>query len=152
MFFEDNYDSQIGPVLPDVMLHAENGRTAKVKGVVDTGCTITAITLHVIDDLQLDEPFGKLEVWTPNGAVASDAYFLRFEFTQGTLHITRGIGVIRCHPINDNYQILIGRNILRLGVLTLDGMNSKFSFLIRPEHRTHPTPPRPKQIRRAGFA
>ena len=127
------------------------GEQPKSKDRVDTGCTITAITPHIIDDLQLDEPFGKVKVWTPNGAVVSDAYFLRFEFTQGTPHITRAIGVIRCRPTNDNYQILIGRNILRLGVLTLDGVNPRFSFLIRPEHRTYPTPPRPKQIRRAGF-
>lgn len=152
MFFEDTYDSRIGPVLPDGLLHAENGKEARVSGLVDTGCTITAVTPRVLDDVRLDEPFSQVEVWTPGGSVVGDVYFLRFEFTHGTPHITRAIGGIRCLPTNDDHQILIGRNILRLGLLTLDGVNSKFSFSIRPEHQEIPTPPRPIQIRRAGLA
>ena len=136
--------------MPEVILQAENGNTATVKGLLDTGCTITAITPRVIAQLELEEPFSQVEVWTPSGTILSQVYFLRFGFTQGTPHWTRAIGAIRCHPTNNDYQILIGRNILRLGLLQLDGVNSRFSFSIRPEDQISPTPPEPKRIRRGS--
>ena len=146
VFFEGSYDSPIGPVLPEVILQAENGNTATVKGLLDTGCTITAITPRVIAQLELEEPFSQVEVWTPSGTILSQVYFLRFGFTQGTPHWTRAIGAMPPDQqrLSDPYRAEHPR------LLQLDGVNSRFSFSIRPEDQISPTPPELKRIRRGS--
>ena len=124
MFFESDYDSTVGPLMPVRLRNERRSEEITVKGLVDTGATASAISTEVVDVLNLSE-FTKSPLATAIGTQFRGVYFLTAQLPYDTQH----------HPFGAfgssadiGIDLLIGRNVLRHGILRIT--KDSFSFTI----------------------
>ena len=116
------------------------GRLRLCTALVDTGASHTSITQSVAQQLQL-EPSGKIDLQTASGLVSVNLYDVKLGFlipmkkdddgnVQGQVQVMeKTIRAPEFDAGKSGYQVLIGRDILSNGILTLshDGHYS-FSY------------------------
>lgn len=100
-------------------------------GLVDTGASITCIAPVVVDQLKLHSR-GKFPMQTAQALVEANLYHVSVAAVfgpaegpqEGPPQVTLDLLVAAFDPGNHPYQALIGRDILRLGLLVLsrDGL------------------------------
>lgn len=127
-----------GALTPDVAM-AEN-RFHVCPVLVDTGASRTCIAKPVVDALGL-QPFGKAEMQTASGLVGVNMYNVHIGFCYDIRQNPDGSQSAQAEFISQtlktqvlefvagdsDFQGLIGRDILRCGVLTLS-MDGHYSF------------------------
>src|SRR2546423_10047994 len=111
-----------GPVAEVVLINRLTGaRTAILPGKVDTGSDVTLIPITVVDVLR-PEVQGTARVWgSTRTRVRCFTYHLAMSVEQYDLPLVSCMATHR-----DN--VLLGRNVLNLFVLTLDGPNLTFTL------------------------
>lgn len=98
--------------------------TATVSALIDTGCTTTAISEHLVAHLGI-VPHGTDQVQTADGIVDADAYYIKVglpgrqrpPFTIRAIEL-RAMGI----------EMLLGMNIIRLGRLLIT--ETRFVFTL----------------------
>lgn len=125
-----------GSVAPQQI--AEQGGLHVCPALVDTGATTTCIAKSVATALGL-EPRGKAGMQTAGGAVDVNVYSVRMAFLFGEQSDSSGKKIGKGEIINtviqapefepgeNTYQALIGRDILKMGVLSMS-YDGHFSF------------------------
>ena len=128
-------------VVPDSIPSDKTGRPGRLhmcRALVDTGATSTCISKSVAAELGI-EPTGKVDMQTAGGVVDVNVYSVRIGFPFGrkanqsgetTTQIQFINAIIQApefDPGNSNYRALIGRDILRIGVLSMS-YDGHFSF------------------------
>lgn len=105
--------------------------------LVDTGASTTCITRSVADDLAL-QPIGKIDMHTAGGLVSVNTYDVHVALlighgknpdgsVTGEFAVLSNVRALEFDAGDASYQALIGRDILRLGVLT-QSPDGHFSF------------------------
>lgn len=124
MFFETDYDATVGPLMPVKLRNEHSYEEITVNGLLDTGATTSAISTKVVDVLNLSE-FTKSPLATAIGTQLRGVYFLTAQLPYDNHH----------HPFGAfgssadiGLDLLIGRNILRHGILRIT--QDSFSFTI----------------------
>ena len=129
------YDPTVGillqvAVLPGGTLEQQSeGKAPVFAGLVDTGADVTCISNKVADFLNL-EPSGKLQIVGATGPGSVNQYLVDVLLQFGTQHI--GIPDHRAAtfgPGSPHYDVLIGRDIICQGVLTVD-FAGRFTFSV----------------------
>ena len=105
--------------------------------LVDTGASATCITRSVADALAL-QPIGKIDMHTAGGLVSVNTYDVHVALlighgknpdgsVAGEFAVLNNVRALEFDAGDASYQALIGRDILRLGVLT-QSPDGHFSF------------------------
>lgn len=116
------YDTALTPSGPTVELAVTgpSGKTSVEKGIIDTGAGITALPSRLVKRLHLKS----------NGtAYIAGAFSTRRVYTYAADILVGGIKFksLKVFPLNHE-AVLIGRNLINLWVLTLDGKNKVFDI------------------------
>ena len=117
---EFSYDSSLRPsgYVLDIIVKSQDGKIKKQKGKIDTGSDGIAISESLVHELDL-KPHGKIKVSDVNGN----------SFIRKTYDVFIQIQSIRFDLVSvvatprDN--VLIGRNLINLWEMKLDGQNHK---------------------------
>ncbi|MDE0137551.1 MAG: retroviral-like aspartic protease family protein [bacterium] len=129
------YDPTVGillqvAVLPGGTFEQQSEGEARVfSGLVDTGADVTCISNKVADFLDLQST-GKVPMVGATGSDAVNQYLVDLLLQFGTQHI--GIPDHRAASFeagSPHYDVLIGRDILCKGVLTMD-FAGRFTFSV----------------------
>ena len=116
----------------------EKGILHSCKALVDTGASRTCIAKSVADELGL-QATGKIDMQTAGGIIPTNIYDVHIVFIfpgktdskemiqQGRGHIVSSTRAPEFDPGDNPYQALLGRDILRLGVLNMSH-DGHFSF------------------------
>ena len=98
-------------------------------GLVDTGADNTCISSAAVQSIKLN-PVGKTAVHGATGSSQMNQYRIDFMLEFGNQQITMPNLIAIEYSANSNvYDVLIGRDIICSGVLTMD-FNGHFSFSI----------------------
>ena len=125
MFFEDFYDSRVGPLIPVTVGNEYGPERIKVEALVDTGSTYCGITPPIVSALGLPV-LDRDEVGTPSGGGEFDIHFITVTLPNSDSPAA-AVGAF-CFPELRRYKMLLGRNVIRLGLLTITG--DRFSFKV----------------------
>ena len=100
----------------------------KAVAMVDTGATSTVITPQIAQHLGL-QPVGQISMVTPttNNPIVSNQYAVDLHFPINGVQV-RNIIVTEAGLIGQHIQCLIGRDVLRHGVLVYIGYNNQFTL------------------------
>ena len=124
MFYKDTYDSRVGPTMP-IQIGTEQGPQHRtVKGLIDTGSDYCALPPEIAQDLSLVSS-SRVPVSSAHGQGISRAFFVTVRLPR--TNIWHPVGALECIR-QEGFDVLIGRNILRLGLLKLTA--DWFSFSI----------------------
>lgn len=145
-FFSGSFEWDSGLVWPAVGFAAgdeplreddPNDRLQLHAALVDTGASATCITRSVADALAL-QPIGKIDMHTAGGLVSVNTYDVHVALlighgknpdgsVAGEFAVLNNVRALEFDAGDASYQALIGRDILRLGVLT-QSPDGHFSF------------------------
>ena len=129
------YDPTVGVLLQVAVLpggtfeQQPEGEARVFSGLVDTGADVTCISDKVVGFLDL-QPTGKVQMVGATGSDAVNQYLVDLLLQFGTQHI--GIPDHRAASFkagSPHYDVLIGRDILCKGVLTMD-FAGRFTFSV----------------------
>ncbi len=100
-----------------------------VRGLIDTGASITAIVPAVLSPLSLT-PTGRVPVLTPSGEHDCDQYDVSLTFPlAGYTYTLSATPIIETPKLAaQGLQALIGRSVLDLAVLIYDGSGGSFTL------------------------
>ena len=104
----------------------EPGRTKTFRGVWDTGANCSVITQKIIDALSL-EPVNFTVIGHAHGFADTEEYMVNFA-------LPNGIGVFRLRVVRgvmDDFDILIGMDIINRGDFAVSNFNGKTTFNFR---------------------
>ena len=128
-------DLSIGMTEPNrqAMLKAVKPAPAPIliRALVDTGAFCTHISASVIPPLGLT-PTGSVLVATPSTG-AKPATFVEYHVSVTILHpelarIFDIVPILACEPLADDYQALLGRDLLKSCTFFYNGPNDTFSL------------------------
>ena len=126
-FFRSNFRWREGPLLPVTVaghLHSADG----LKGLIDTGATICAISQQVIADLDLIPIGHPIVIRTlSNQEERVPVYRLMLSLTDAYEQWTESILAHRM-PSHPSFEVVLGRDVLRKGIFQMEG--DRFSFWI----------------------
>ena len=97
------------------------------KAMWDTGSTLSGITQEIVDLLGLT-PIKKLTAHTSNGSVLVDVYKVSLVLPN---NIMVGNVAVSCNNMDDDIDVLIGMNVIRLGDFALTNKDRKSTFSFR---------------------
>ena len=98
-------------------------------GLVDTGASKTSISPQIAADLSL-EPRGIVEIQGATGSTKVNTYYVGFILSFGPQSlVVADMEVCEFDPGRAPFQVLIGRDIICRGVLTMD-FSGRFTFSI----------------------
>ena len=130
MSYRGKWDQMTGPTIP-VRLERVDGRTraVNVRGLVDTGATLSLISADVAVTLGL-VPLRFKAVATANGSVELPLHVVRIVLRTETVPL-RPRGVLESLPEGFGGQrMLVGRDILKYGTLVMGP--KKFELTLHP--------------------
>ena len=141
-----NYDTSVGVLLqvglvpggrveeihehPSIPSSAQAQLTgAGAQALVDTGASLTSISPGLAAHLAL-APLGKIEIQGATGSIPVNTYFVDLILSFGAQSLVVGnLSVCEFDPGQAPFQVLIGRDIICRGVLTMD-FAGRFTFSI----------------------
>ena len=130
MSYSGRWDQMTGPIIPVRLERVEDRtRVVNVKGLVDTGATLSLISADVAVTLGL-APLRFKAVATANGTVELPFHVVRIVLRTETVPL-RPRGVLESLP--DGFggrRMLVGRDILKNGTLVMGP--EKFQLTIHP--------------------
>lgn len=98
-------------------------------GLVDTGASKTSISPRIAADLAL-EPRGIVELQGATGSTKVNTYYVDFILSFGPQSlVVADLEVCEIDPGKGPFQVLIGRDVICQGVLTMD-FSGRFTFSI----------------------
>ena len=102
---------------------------SRAQALVDTGASKTSMSRQMADDLALG-PSGLIEVQGVTGSTKVNTYYVDFILSFGPQSlVVAGMEVCEFDPGMAPFQVLIGRDIIGRGVLTMD-FSGRFTFSI----------------------
>jgi len=110
----------------DVPAQFVSGRTMAFRGIWDTGANCSAITQKIVDALSL-EPVNFVVVGHAHGFAETEEYLVNFG-------LPNGIGITQLRVIRgvfDDFDILIGMDIINRGDFAVSNYNGKTAFSFR---------------------
>jgi hypothetical protein len=110
----------------DVRSQFDSGRTMVFQGMWDTGANCSVITQKVVDALSL-EPVNFVVVGHAHGFADTEEYLVNFG-------LPNGIGISQLRVIRgvfDDFDILIGMDIINRGDFAVSNYNGKTTFGFR---------------------
>ncbi|MFP4136310.1 MAG: aspartyl protease family protein [Candidatus Acetothermia bacterium] len=99
------------------------------KGLIDTGASISAIDLDLLQKLNIS-PIGATKVSTPSGQATQELYAVKFSFPGKGLPDMTSLNVLGSDLKRQNISALIGRDILRHCLLVYDGTSGSVTLAI----------------------
>ena len=138
------FNPAVGPVLNVVITAASTMKATATNPdhehkyyplLVDTGADVSCISPTIIDALGI-APTGKTTVITPNGPGPANQYLVDFGVSFGSgsgpmmVYAVESVSVIEFNGTQNNYQGLIGRDIICRGQLTVTGYDKRFTFCL----------------------
>ena len=141
-----NYDTNVGVLLQvglvpggrveEIHEHPRFSTNARVQlsgtgaqALVDTGASLTSISPGLAAHLAL-APLGKIEIQGATGSIPVNTYFVDLILSFGAQSLIVGnLNVCEFDPGQAPFQVLIGRDIICRGVLTMD-FGGRFTFSI----------------------
>lgn len=130
------YDNNIGIIIKASVTETNALQTNQIQpanlpifnALIDTGATRTCISQQVVQAVRL-HPSGQLSMASASHVQDVNAYIVDFVIPFGNfIHHVSGLTVMEFLG-NNNYQILIGRDILIMGALQLS-FDSHFTFCL----------------------
>jgi hypothetical protein len=133
------YDPIVGPLftfgVAQPLSSLSDPTTQKIiwlRGLIDTGCSQISITPTAAKDLGLPI-IGKSQVTSTTETIESDLYlgdlFIPFADPQDTYHhFFRDIRFLEFRFGNVSFDILVGRDVLSLGIFQMNGKTNQFTF------------------------
>ena len=103
----------------------------RVRGIIDTAAEKTCILASTAATLLLD-PVGRTTVTNTSGAVRSDVYSLSLQFGLTLDRLPKPIEVSApsVQGILDGAELLIGLDVLRHGMLVVDGPERRYELIL----------------------
>ena len=102
---------------------------SSAQALVDTGASKTSMSRQMAADLAL-EPCGLIEVQGATGSTKVNTYYVDFILSFGPQSlVVAGMEVCEFDPGKGSFQVLIGRDVICQGVLTMD-FSGRFTFSI----------------------
>ena len=128
------FDPNIGPIINIGILPAGSFDPAnppknihQFPALLDTGASVTCISPRVIDSADL-QPIGKRTMTSAIGNAPVNVYLVDMLLTFGASGVvSQDVQVMEFATGNQNYEILIGRDIICRGVLTVS-FDGHFTF------------------------
>lgn len=127
-----SYDPGVGLLtnLAVVQTGALTPQITLFPALMDTGASSTCISAQVAQTLKL-QPTGKQSMVSATHAVPVNAYLVDLLFPFGNIaHVQSGVTVLEFVPmLNSPFQILIGRDVICRGSLTVS-FDGHFTFCL----------------------
>ena len=124
-----NYNPDVGILLPVGILTSGTVQATRRLGLVDTGASKTSISPKLAGSLNL-KPSGKVTIQGVTGTIQVNSYVVDLMLGTGT-HSTviKNLEVCELNLGQARFDMLIGRDVLCQGVLTMD-FAGHFTFSI----------------------
>lgn len=132
------FDTRIGPVVeiefahPGAAAQAVRGSKPEMhryNALIDTGASMTGISKKLADAVGL-RARGKLRMVSPHGTKDSNKYYADVFIPVVNLW-NMDLEIIEVHGGFLAFDALLGRDILRKGLLTVDGPKGGFTFSVQ---------------------
>lgn len=132
MSYSGQYEHLVGPLVPARIgtIRPNPPRHTDLVGLLDTGATVSVISSHVAEYLELRSA-SHASLRGVHGTELAPIHIVKMTFRSGKRQreFIRGVFETR-QRWNDEYSMLIGRDILQYGSLRMKG--TWFSFSMSP--------------------